>query len=571
MATSGVEDQVHGYALLIAASPPARHRAVSAADALPALAAVPPATLLGTATASVVQLVDPDDPQTVLTHLRTAAAHQGPLLVYLSGQLVLDAKQRLPHLALARTTPKAARYTALPWHWLIAELQYRPQGTTTVFADLVADETAWASVSRRPDQLASPLALYGAVAPPPPKRSRTPRTPRYSQALASLLRGLAERPPLGPLHEAAVADARLTGQELLLGGAPHEGGLPHGNGHLYGNGLVHEGGFPEAAGLPGRGTVASTPVPLPGQGHPGDDAPANGAQNGAAAGTAPGGFPYGNYGNGSGTGTGTETGPPGASGPGQHSFTGPPPEADADASSPVETTDTSGATDTGSPAAADAPDEAPTRPSPEEAPDDSPRTGEVPVGTLPPPPMPSPPLPAMPPLPPMPPGPPPVAQPLPQARPEPDPEPEEPEDPHAAIFEAARAGHHSQAAAMAAAWEQAALRAHGPDSAEAIHWVEVRADLARLAGEPDRSCSLWMVVASTRLMAGQRPEQTEVANAVDRAHHCWHLIDDPGTARELGLELAPLRQRVPGGKPGAVEDVQGRLNLLVGEAAQRRP
>ena len=68
-----------GYALLLAAGPMGKQRLMDAAAALPQLAAVPPAALLGTpGGASVVQLVDPSDPQTVLTHLRTAAAHPGP-------------------------------------------------------------------------------------------------------------------------------------------------------------------------------------------------------------------------------------------------------------------------------------------------------------------------------------------------------------------------------------------------------------------------------------------------------------------------------------------------------------
>ena len=115
----------HGYALLISAAPVSRYRVVDAAGALHQLAAVPPATLLGTATASVVQLTDPVEPNTVLTHLRTAAAAPGPLVIYVAGQLTADRRQHLPHLALARTSPVTVRYTALPWHWLAHELRGR--------------------------------------------------------------------------------------------------------------------------------------------------------------------------------------------------------------------------------------------------------------------------------------------------------------------------------------------------------------------------------------------------------------------------------------------------------------
>ena len=202
-----------------------KQRLMDAAAALPQLAAVPPAALLGTpGGASVVQLVDPADPQTVLTHLRTAAAHPGPVLIYLAGQLTLDHKQRLPHLALARTTPRTARYTALPWHWLAAELAQRPPGSTTVLADLVADETAWPRLSdgRLPvGTLAAGLTLYGTIAPAPPKRQLA--APVYSRALAGLLRGGAGSPPFALLHQQAAAEAGLGAGPGLLLGAPVEG------------------------------------------------------------------------------------------------------------------------------------------------------------------------------------------------------------------------------------------------------------------------------------------------------------------------------------------------------------
>ncbi|NED17395.1 hypothetical protein G3I31_04340, partial [Streptomyces sp. SID9913] len=63
----------------------------------------------------------------------------GPLTVYVAGQLHLDRRQRLVHLALARTTPATVRYTAFPWHWFRDELRLRPAGTTTLVLDLHAD------------------------------------------------------------------------------------------------------------------------------------------------------------------------------------------------------------------------------------------------------------------------------------------------------------------------------------------------------------------------------------------------------------------------------------------------
>ncbi|MGJ3560260.1 hypothetical protein ACR6C2_24000 [Streptomyces sp. INA 01156] len=118
-------------------------RLVDAASVLPVLAAVPPAVLSGTDTANVVELADPLEPQAVLTRLRAAATAPGPLTVYVTGQLLLDRRQRLPHLALARTTASTARYTAFPWHWFREELRLRPPGATTLILDLYADPESW--------------------------------------------------------------------------------------------------------------------------------------------------------------------------------------------------------------------------------------------------------------------------------------------------------------------------------------------------------------------------------------------------------------------------------------------
>jgi hypothetical protein len=135
-------------------------------------------------------------------------------------------------------------------------------------------------------------------------------------------------------------------------------------------------------------------------------------------------------------------------------------------------------------------------------------------------------------------------------------------DPHAAVAAAARAGRHADADALAARHEQAAVRAHGPASEEALHWAEVRADLAMLAGDAVRSCRAWLAVAGARLGAGQAADAPAVEAAVDRAHHQWGQIRDPARARELGTLLARLRGQVPGRRRGALEHVQRQLRQL---------
>jgi hypothetical protein len=106
------------------------------------------------------------------------------------------------------------------------------------------------------------------------------------------------------------------------------------------------------------------------------------------------------------------------------------------------------------------------------------------------------------------------------------------------------------------------VRAHGRGSEEALHWAEVRADLAMLAGDPVRSCRAWLAVAGARLAAGQAADAPAVEAAVDRAHHQWGQIHEPARARELGPELAELRSRVPGRRAGALDHVQQHLVQL---------
>ncbi|MEU9548416.1 hypothetical protein AB0D88_05120 [Streptomyces werraensis] len=359
-----------GTVLLLAASPLGRGRLVDAASVLPVLAAVPPSVLSGAETANVVELADPLEPQAVLTRLRAAAAAPGPLTVYVAGELRLDRRQRLPHLALARTTPATVRYTALPWHWFRDELRLRAAGATTLFLDLRADADTWRALCAPPAPgRAFPLdcgrdaAVYGRVAPPPSRRGVA--APTYMKALATLLRS-GRRLPDEELHRRTLA--RIA---------------------------------PEGA---GTDLVLEQRGPLPG-------------------------------------------------------------------------------------------------------------------------------------------------------------------DPHAAVTASVRAGRHAEADALAARLEQAAGLAHGPVSEEALHWTEVRADLAMLAGDAARSCRAWMALADTRMAAGQPADAPAVEAAVDRAHHQWGRIDDPVRVRELGVPLVELRSRVPGRREGAVEHVRRRLREVQGRGA----
>ncbi|MGV9317251.1 hypothetical protein ACWDR0_34525, partial [Streptomyces sp. NPDC003691] len=107
-----------------------------------------------------------------------------------------------------------------------------------------------------------------------------------------------------------------------------------------------------------------------------------------------------------------------------------------------------------------------------------------------------------------------------------------------------------------------APRAGVPRGPGAIHWLEVRADLARLAGDPALSCELWMAAADARLARGQTVDDPDVEGAVDRAHHQWEQIPDGQRARGAAPRLVALRRRVPGRQRGALRVLQRRLEQL---------
>ena len=399
-----------GTVLLLAASPVGRGRLVDAASVLPVLAAVAPAVLSGTETANVVELADPLEPQAVLTRLRAAATAPGPLTVFVTGQLQLDRKQHLPHLALARTTPATIRYTGFPWAWVREELRLRAPGTTTLLLDLHADAETWQWLRAHPLDSGRANAVYGRIAPPPSRRAVA--VPSYMKAVGTILRS-GYRPGLEQLHQQALGRLGAEGYADVVLSAP---GVD--------------------AGVPG--------------------------------GSAP--------------------GPPSA-------LKGPRPQTPP-AGGPPDGLDFAGRSGE----------------SARRSRNSAPRSHD--------------------------------------------------KDPHTAITAAVQSGRHSDADALAAEHEQAAVRAHGRGSEEALHWTEVRADLAMLAGDPVRSCRAWLAVAAARLAAGQSPGTAAVEAAVDRAHHQWGQIHDPAPARELGLALAELRSRVPGRRAGALDHVRKQLLQL---------
>ncbi|MFF4957870.1 hypothetical protein ACFY2Z_12395 [Streptomyces sp. NPDC001222] len=496
-----------GTVLLLAASPAGKGCLVDAASVLPVLAAVAPPVLSGTDTANVVELADPLEPQAVLTRLRAAAAVPGPLTVFLVGQLQLDRREHLPHLALARTTSSTVRYTAFPWHWLREELRLRPPGLTTVFADLHADAETWRYLRTRPLDCGRSVLLHGRVAPPPPRRALA--APTYMKAVATILRS-GHRPDPTTLHHEALtrslAETRAPAgaeRDVVLGPVVNSP-APYGSWHTPPAGYTPHSGHPAPATPPEHPTQAAHLAHLA---YP--ELPAQSASSASSANPAQ--SPSSAYPEQSAAPAPAQSPPPGQPTDIPRGAGLPP----APRTSPpaVRLQAVAPPTTTGAPTV-------PPQAGGPGAPDAAVLSLPVPVPS------------------------------------HPDP------DPHTALAAAVQDGRHAEAEALAARWEQTALREHGAGSDEVLHWMEVRADLAMLAGDPGRSCETWLAVATARLSAGQRPEDPAVEAAVDRAHHQWGRLRDTGRARELGPGLAELRKRVPGRREGALDHVHRRLRRL---------
>ncbi len=495
------EGTMPGTVLLLAASPMGKGCLVDAASVLPVLAAVPPPVLAGTDTANVVELADPLDPQAVLTRLRAAAVAPGPLTLFVTGQLQLDRRQRLPHLALARTTPPTVRYTGFPWHWFREELRLRAPGATTLVLDLRADPETWDWLRGNALDCGPAVAVYGRIAPPPGRR--VVAAPSYMRAVATILRS-GGRPAIGRLHQAALARIAGDGEVGDLVFTPSAG---------------HATPAPVAP-SPAPLTWAPPPAPVPSDTPSAPDTPLTPPPPTPPA-APPASLP-----------SGPLAAPP---------LSGPPVAAEESLLPAVPVA-------SGLPVAAGAPlAVAVTAASDVRAVPGASRVPAVPgargaAG-----------VPGAP-----------LAVAVPGARgasgvPH---APAVSADPHVAISGAVRDGRHAEADVLAARLEDEAAASCGAGSEEALHWGEVRADLAMFAGDAERSCRTWMAVAVARLEAGQPVDAPAVEAAVDRAHHQWGRIPDASRARALGPEIARLRGRVPGRREGALDHVRRQLRQL---------
>ncbi|MFD3546310.1 hypothetical protein ACFWUW_11975 [Streptomyces sp. NPDC058655] len=134
-------------------------------------------------------------------------------------------------------------------------------------------------------------------------------------------------------------------------------------------------------------------------------------------------------------------------------------------------------------------------------------------------------------------------------------------DPRPHIHSLATAGRHLEAATLAQAWEQYVLQNSGYASREATEWEEIRADLARMAGDFRLATQLWTNAGRARL-ARQPPDADEVRTAAAGALYCWTQLKDPAAALDAGPELIRLLGLLPSLDPRHLRLARQRLEFL---------
>ncbi|MER5866334.1 hypothetical protein [Kitasatospora sp. NPDC002040] len=113
------------------------------------------------------------------------------------------------------------------------------------------------------------------------------------------------------------------------------------------------------------------------------------------------------------------------------------------------------------------------------------------------------------------------------------------------IVRCAEAGEHDTAAELALALEATAVAAHGPVAAEVLQVRQVRAHIARLAGQLALAAEVYREVAFT-LLRSRGAEDPETQQAATNAEACWRAVPDRVEAIRMAPEIIELRAHLPG-------------------------
>ncbi|MFD6228661.1 hypothetical protein ACFWFZ_17510 [Streptomyces sp. NPDC060232] len=134
-------------------------------------------------------------------------------------------------------------------------------------------------------------------------------------------------------------------------------------------------------------------------------------------------------------------------------------------------------------------------------------------------------------------------------------------DPRARLHALAVEGRHGEADALARAWERGVVERWGGASLEAVRCGEIRADLARMAGDFALATRLWVDAGRARL-EWQGADAAEVRDAAAGALYCWTQVKDRARALEAGPELLGLLRALPLADPAHLRLAERRLEAL---------
>ncbi|MGW0575953.1 DMT family transporter [Streptomyces sp. NPDC002920] len=118
------------------------------------------------------------------------------------------------------------------------------------------------------------------------------------------------------------------------------------------------------------------------------------------------------------------------------------------------------------------------------------------------------------------------------------------EDIHTRLWREARAGRFAEVEAIVRRQENQAVRLHGAKSTEATHWIEVRAEVARIAGNHGLSAQLWLTAARFH-SSGPHPDPRTARTCLDHAHQEWSKVTDPAVAATLAQGFRAMYERPP--------------------------
>ncbi|MEU5959218.1 hypothetical protein [Streptomyces sp. NPDC047525] len=137
---------------------------------------------------------------------------------------------------------------------------------------------------------------------------------------------------------------------------------------------------------------------------------------------------------------------------------------------------------------------------------------------------------------------------------------EEPPIPSALrIRSLAESGRLAEALDMAAAYDDAAARTHGPSHRAAIEAREIRAHIAVESGDLPGGITLYRDAAERWALQGQH----EAADAAaGRAHALWLRITDRDQALAIGEAIVRMRTHIPGPGGSAYRKAARRLDRL---------